>query len=1396
MRALRYRQEGKEAAQRGELERSLELFRLAFEIQPSAKLQNRIQRLQEAIQDLAASPEDEAFVNVNNSGLMLYKGLYDKLYEHQKEGVAFLYSLHRDRRKGGILADDMGLGKTIQVIFFLSGMYDTGLAIHTLLVMPTSLIKNWVQEFSKWTPGMRVKEFHGTSIAERNRKLERVQRKGGVVITTYQMLINNWQQLASSARQEFIWDYVILDEGHKIKTSSTKTSKCAHAIPARHRLLLTGTPVQNNLREMWALFDFTCKGSLLGTAKTFKAEYENPITRAREKNATPGEKALGLKISQNLMELIKPYFLRRTKAEVQSRKRVMKRAGDEEEDKCLNAGETAKMPSLTRKNDLIVWTYLSPIQEDIYNQFISLDHIKQLLTTTRSPLAELTVLKKLCDHPRLLSTRAVTQLGLEKGSAANPALEEEEQSESAASRIDHVPDETLVEESGKLRFLVSLLERLREDGHRTLVFSQSRKMLDIMERVLHNRSFQLLRVDGTVTQLSEREKRITLFQTDRRYSIFLLTTQVGGVGLTLTAANRVVIFDPSWNPATDAQAVDRAYRIGQTDNVVIYRLITCGTVEEKIYRRQVFKDSLICQTTGDKKNPFRYFSKQELKELFILEDTRSSSTQQQLQSMHGQHRHSDPALDRHIACLHTMEMFGISDHDLLFSREAGVDAPQDAELHRYIETRVQKAQELVRAESELHGQLLESIAHDTEPAWLARNRDGDEADVRARRAPSTPQSPPPTVDLTQSRSDDPTQSESEQDVEVLHRDGSVEIVAEGGGMETRNESVLSAGVIELSSQPVEENAAAESSRISGCRYHDGESEMAPEDGGTEGRDESVLSAGAIELSSRPVEENAAAESSRIGGCRYHDGESEMAPEDGGTEGRDESVLSAGAIELSSQLVEENAAAESSRIDGCRYHDGESEMAPEDWGTEGRDESVLSAGAIELSSRLVEENAAAESSRISGRVLAVGDNVALLAESCSQDLKEQHPDPKNLYPESGESSMVLTTSIKAQLLPQHFSLLGQLDSSKALLGAELDASVASVEAEPFQGNFNLQLDDSADMFEEGEEKSSMDEEGFLLQMEVSGSELNEAAKLENTSPCGSPVMTHSIVSMSADDSLLCLGSRKKRAQVIYDSEEDELKEEEAEKPCLASSPLASSFRSSSTPKSILTSSAPRRHGMNTSVAARRSFVESLLEDLEEEEIEEEEDCSSDGAELSQTSEASGTSVDESVEEEKEEGCCSSGGMCLSQASNANGTSVDESVEEEEVNGEMLSSENTGEEVTCEEHESEEGEEEQSAFEESTGNVELDSSEAMEQFAPVPTPETCLQLVSPSESTVEVPQEPEETYEALVHSGKRCLAEGKKKQALDLFLKAIDINSGDGEVQLLIIQLYRILSQPRS
>ncbi|XP_053376504.1 DNA excision repair protein ERCC-6-like [Mercenaria mercenaria] len=716
---------GKKLIGEGRIEEALKLNKKALRICYTEKLAKKIRKMEDYLKahaDDSDGDDVDGMIHLGK-GFYLYKELYNSLYAHQQEGVLWLWTLFR-KKKGGILADDMGLGKTIQVIGFLSGMFDMQKVRSVLIVLPVAVMVNWEKEFQKWAPGMKVVAYHGNSKREKERALARVQRRGGVCLTTYGLVVTSWEQLGQQDGREFVWDYMILDEGHKIK-NPTKTTKGVHAIPAHNRIILTGTPVQNNLKELWSLFDFVHQGSLLGIQKTFKMEFENPITRAREKDATIGEKKLGMEMAESLKKIIEPYFLRRTKAEVKEREKMEK-----EKDQTDSGVKHAVMPTMTRKNDLIVWTFLRETQLKIYQDFLSLDSVKELLMTTKSPLVALNVLKKICDHPRLLSTRACAQLGIQGDEGLDDEiLETEEGNLSAVTRIQHVADNILINESGKLLFLVELLDRLKVESHRCLVFSQSRKMLDIMQKVITNRGHKVMRLDGTIAQVYEREQRIQKFQTDPSYSVFLLTTQVGGVGLTLTAADRVVIFDPSWNPATDAQAVDRVFRIGQDKNVVIYRLITCGTVEEKIYRRQIFKDSITRQTTGNAKNPYRYFSRYELRELFILDDPHSSTTQQLLEQMYSGKRLTDPSLDEHIAYLYSLDMFGLSDHDLMFSHGDEAGDEQDDENgedpeNDYILHRVQKAREIIEMESSQPSTLEERLGKSTQPSGSGEGGSG------------------------------------------------------------------------------------------------------------------------------------------------------------------------------------------------------------------------------------------------------------------------------------------------------------------------------------------------------------------------------------------------------------------------------------------------------------------------------------------------------------------------------------------------------------------------------------------------------------------------------------------------------------------------------------------------
>lgn len=690
-----YSQARDEAAS-GRLQKALETLELAKAICPADKILKRIKDLKEYMKNL--SMESSSDMTEICEGFFIFHEIYKKLYPYQREGVAWMYGLYK-KEKGGVLGDDMGLGKTFQVIAFLSGLIDADLVKHILIIMPVSLLPNWEKEFKKWCPGISVTQFHGGSKKERERNLLKVQRRGHVMLTSYGIVLNALEMLAEYDGQPFVWDYVILDEGHKIK-NPTKTTKAVHAIPSRNRLVLTGTPVQNNLLELWALYDFVHQGTLLGSLKTFKIQYENVITKAREKDSTVGEKRLGTEMADNLKMLIKPYFLRRSKAEVWGKV--------PETSECTNdlvkgveKLRIAENRLSTRKNDLIIWTYLSDAQIEIYRNFLHSEAVRTILVSKRSPLVELTMLKKICDHPRLLSQRACLQLGL-NGELNDGDLHRELEDESTySSSIENVTDETLMEESGKMKFLIRLLENLKNEGHRTLVFSLSRKILDMVHRILINRKWKVMRIDGSISKIEERERRIQSFQSDASYSVFLLTTQVGGVGITLTSADRVVIYDPSWNPATDAQAVDRAYRIGQQKNVIVYRLITCGTVEEKIYRRQIFKDSITKQATCSS-DPYRYFSKQELRELFTFDCPFQSATQVQLSQLHSDQRHSDVELDAHINFLHSLDIFGISDHDLMFSKDiedSTEDTNQTAISHDFIKRQVAVAQERIQTEA-------------------------------------------------------------------------------------------------------------------------------------------------------------------------------------------------------------------------------------------------------------------------------------------------------------------------------------------------------------------------------------------------------------------------------------------------------------------------------------------------------------------------------------------------------------------------------------------------------------------------------------------------------------------------------------------------------------------------
>ncbi|KAF3336752.1 DNA excision repair protein ERCC-6-like isoform X1 [Carex littledalei] len=559
--------------------------------------------------------------------------VYGKLYPHQREGINWLWGLHC-KGTGGILGDDMGLGKTMQISAFLAGLFHSCLIKRAMIVAPKTLIGHWFKELSVVGLSEKARDFSGTNVNVRNSELSNILENGGILITTYDIVRNNYKAIRGGneyqehdlyeEEDEMIWDYVILDEGHIIKNPKTQRAQSLSEIPSAHRIIISGTPIQNNLKELWALFYFCCP-EVLGDKDEFKDRYEKKILRGNEKNASDREKYVGSTVARELRERIKPYFLRRLKSEVFGKE---------------NVETKVEMP---KKNELIVWLKLTPCQRQLYEAFLNSELVHNAVGG--SPLAAITIMKKICDHPLLLTKRGAEEIleGIEEMNENDKGLVEKLATGLANQDHDNEFLNMDYTVSCKITFVLSLLGNLMEEGHVVLIFSQSRKMLDLIQEAIWSKGYKLLRIDGT-TKISEREKTVKDFQDGEGAPIFLLTTQVGGLGLTLTKANRVIVIDPAWNPSMDNQSVDRAYRIGQTKDVIVYRLMTCGTIEEIIYKKQVFKGGLF-KTATEQKEQTRYFSR---KVGTIV----------------------DEYLTSHIEYLENQGIAGVSHHSLLFSKTA------------------------------------------------------------------------------------------------------------------------------------------------------------------------------------------------------------------------------------------------------------------------------------------------------------------------------------------------------------------------------------------------------------------------------------------------------------------------------------------------------------------------------------------------------------------------------------------------------------------------------------------------------------------------------------------------------------------------------------------------------
>ncbi len=426
-----------------------------------------------------------------------------ELRPYQREGFHFLGHLSANGL-GGVLADDMGLGKTVQALAWLLWLAQERPGLRALVVCPKSVVTNWELETRRFAPALTTATLSGRTAA---------LPAASLIVINYAQL-----RLAVDQLQAVVWDAVILDEGQNIKNPQSQTAQAARGLRAPHRLVLTGTPIENRVLDLWSLFAFAMPG-LLGGQTAFKRAFNDktdPLARAR------------------LARRVRHFMLRRTKRQV-----------------------AADLPPRIEE-DLVV--ELEPGQRKLYDaelkrarqMLLGLETARQFDAQRFNILQSLLRLRQICCDPRLL------------GAGGD-------------------------DDSAKVAALFDQLEPIIAEGHKVLVFSQFVSMLEILQRELAARDIAFLTITG---QTENRQELVDRFQTAPGISVFLLSLKAAGSGLNLTAASYVVLFDPWWNPAVEAQAIDRTHRIGQTNQVIAYRLIAKDTVEEKIRRLKQEKAAL------------------------------------------------------------------------------------------------------------------------------------------------------------------------------------------------------------------------------------------------------------------------------------------------------------------------------------------------------------------------------------------------------------------------------------------------------------------------------------------------------------------------------------------------------------------------------------------------------------------------------------------------------------------------------------------------------------------------------------------------------------------------------------------------------------------------------------
>lgn len=526
------------------------------------------------------------------------------LRPHQVEGVKFLYrcvtGLIDTKANGCIMADEMGLGKTLQCIALMWTLLkqspEPGKSTiqKCVIACPSSLVRNWANELVKWLGKDAVTPFAVDGKASKDELITQLRQWSvasgravvrPVLIVSYETLRLNVGELCNTPI-----GLLLCDEGHRLKNGESQTFEALNGLNVSRRVILSGTPIQNDLSEYFSLLNFA-NPSLLGTRMEFRKQYELPILRGRDAAGTDADQKKGNERLAELLALVNKFIIRRTN-DILSK-------------------------YLPVKYEHVVFCNLAPFQLDLYKHFIQSPDIKSLLRGKGSqPLKAIGMLKKLCNHPDLLNLPDDL-----------PGCEQ-------YFPDDYVPKDARGRDrdvkswySGKMQVLDRMLARIRQDTNDKIVLiSNYTQTLDIFDKLCRSRNYGVLRLDGTLN-VNKRQKLVDKFNDpEGEEFVFLLSSKAGGCGLNLIGANRLVLFDPDWNPAADQQALARVWRDGQKKDCFVYRFIATGTIEEKIFQRQSHKQSLSSCVVDSAEDVERHFTLDSLRELFQYKPGTTSDT--------------------------------------------------------------------------------------------------------------------------------------------------------------------------------------------------------------------------------------------------------------------------------------------------------------------------------------------------------------------------------------------------------------------------------------------------------------------------------------------------------------------------------------------------------------------------------------------------------------------------------------------------------------------------------------------------------------------------------------------------------------------------------------------------